>query len=264
MRQSLVQQQQVKDVLHQFAAPEQFDHRYTQAFLIDFGHAPGHAAWRHAAHIGMVGDIRDEADMPAGEAPALRSVDVTNNLPSAESPGSLALGTAPQTPAQPSPNTAPIAPQTPATVQPPQDFSALIDRLVEARQAAQANLTPGTVHAAVAHTDFGQVSLQFQQDGGGLTVAMASGDPEFARAVQAAAPAGQTSTGSDNGTPNRQDAPGQQPRARSSAASHPPVTLASREPRPTPASTIAAMNHPPAAASSPEFLRNPDRKADHE
>ena len=92
-----------------------------------------------------------------------------------------------------------------APVQPPHDFSALIDRLVEARDMAQASAAPGVVHAAVAHGDFGQVSLQFQQDGGGLTVALTSNDPDFARAVQAAAPAGQTATGSDQGAAPRQD-----------------------------------------------------------
>ena len=68
---------------------------------------------------------------------------------------------------------------------PRQDFAALVERLIEARDASSTQ----SVHAAIAHADFGQVSLHFQQDGKNLTVGMSSADPEFAVAVQAAMPA---------------------------------------------------------------------------
>lgn len=175
-----------------------------------------------AAPLRAMGDAPRQADDVSVKAPVVRPADAASNQPAAEIASLPAPAAVSQAPAQLSPNATQIGAQAPATPQPPQDFADLIDRLVEAREAARASLAPGTVHAAVAHADFGRVSLQFQQDGSGLIVAMASGDPEFARAVQAAAPAGQTSPGSDNGAHQRQDAPGQQsqgsqPRGQSSA-----------------------------------------------
>lgn len=91
-------------------------------------------------------------------------------------------------------NAGPAAPA--ALAQQGHDFAALVDRLVEARDAA----SPQTVSAAIRHAEFGQVSLRFDQGDNGLSVAMTSADPDFARAVQAAAPAGQTATSdNDNG-----------------------------------------------------------------
>jgi hypothetical protein len=74
------------------------------------------------------------------------------------------------------------APTVPVVQMPRQDFAALVDRLVEARNAA----APQSTHASLVHAEFGQVSLHFQQDGGDLKVAMSSADPDFARAAQAA------------------------------------------------------------------------------
>ena len=99
----------------------------------------------------------------------------------------------------------PAAPHAPAA----HDFAALIDRLVEARQAAQAGMSGQTVLAAVNHAEFGQLSLQFRQDAAGLSVTLASSDPDLARAVQAAAPASQTSSNNDSPAAQRQDASGQ-------------------------------------------------------
>lgn len=70
----------------------------------------------------------------------------------------------------------------------PHDFTGLVDRLIAARDAAQTGL-PQTVHMSLNHADFGPISLNFQQDRGGLAVSVASADPDFARAVQAAIPA---------------------------------------------------------------------------
>ena len=66
----------------------------------------------------------------------------------------------------------------------PHDFAALIDRLTVAREAA----VPQAVSITVTHQDFGPVRLNFGPQDAGLTVAMTSADPEFARAA-AAAPA---------------------------------------------------------------------------
>ena len=67
----------------------------------------------------------------------------------------------------------------------PHDFATLVDRLIAAREAA------GTqpVSLALDHAEFGKVSLRFEQGEAGLTVAMTSPDPDFARAVSAAIPA---------------------------------------------------------------------------
>ena len=66
----------------------------------------------------------------------------------------------------------------------PQDFSLLVDRLVEARESSRS----GAVNLSVMHADFGEVSLRFNHENGNLSVSMASHDPDFARAVSAAAP----------------------------------------------------------------------------
>jgi hypothetical protein len=64
----------------------------------------------------------------------------------------------------------------------PQDLTALVDRLVEARDNARAN----NASLTVMHTDFGKVSMHFAHDNGNLTVSLANNDPGFARAVNAA------------------------------------------------------------------------------
>ena len=89
-----------------------------------------------------------------------------------------------------------LAPSSPAQ---PHDFAALVDRLVEARQAVQSTLSIQTVEASVHHAEFGRVSLNFQQDSNGLTVTFANPDPDLARAVQSvagSASAGSAGTGS--------------------------------------------------------------------
>jgi hypothetical protein len=105
---------------------------------------------------------------------------------------------------------------TAAPTEPRHDFSQLVDRLVAAREAAM----PHPVHASLNHAEFGQVQLTFAHDNAGLTVAMASNDPDFARAVAAAAPAerqsgpgdtsGQSAARGDtqgNATPSTQNQP---------------------------------------------------------
>lgn len=80
----------------------------------------------------------------------------------------------------------------------PHDFTALVDRLVEAREGVRS----GPVQMAVMHQDFGQVSLRFTQDSGAMTVAMTNHDPEFARAANAAV----TANAADGPAPQEQGA----------------------------------------------------------
>lgn len=82
----------------------------------------------------------------------------------------------------------------------PHDFTALVDRLVAAREAMQ----PQSVTMAVRHAEFGAVQLRFQQDASGLSVAMASADPDFARAVSAAVPPVQAASASDTASFSQQ------------------------------------------------------------
>jgi hypothetical protein len=96
------------------------------------------------------------------------------------------------------------APTTGAAQLSSHDFTALVDRLVEAREAA----SPRGVLAAISHSEFGQVSLRFDQDANGLSVSMSSADPDFARAVQANAASAGSQTATDNGSAPRQDTQG--------------------------------------------------------
>lgn len=105
------------------------------------------------------------------------------------------------TSATPGPGTAPTPAQS--GIAPPQDLATLVERLVEARQAA----APQAVAATIAHGEFGRVGLSFQQDGGGLAVSMTSADPGFAPAVQAAAASVPSGLMQDSGAnQQRQDA----------------------------------------------------------
>lgn len=84
------------------------------------------------------------------------------------------------------PAATPAAPAVPPavtgeTAARPLDFAALVDRLSAAREA----VTPQTVSVALAHADFGTVRIQFRPEEGGLAVALANADPDFARAVAA-------------------------------------------------------------------------------
>lgn len=71
-------------------------------------------------------------------------------------------------------------------VQAPHDFARLVARLDEAREGG------GTlgVHTSLVHAQFGHVSLRLRPEEGGMSVTLASADPEFAGAVIAAAQTG--------------------------------------------------------------------------
>lgn len=101
------------------------------------------------------------------------------------------------------PQTAPAGPAQPGKL----DFAAIVDRLVEAREAA----APQAVKATIAHAEFGPVTLRFDHNTAGLSVSMTSSDPDFAPAVQAAAASGNSSGANDNGSgAPRQDTQNQQ------------------------------------------------------
>lgn len=84
------------------------------------------------------------------------------------------------------------------------DFAAVIDRLIEARDLAVAQPSAMTIK----HDDFGAVSLRFRQGDDGLSVTMASPDPDFARAVNAAVAPGAAANQGGDPAPSRQQGGG--------------------------------------------------------
>lgn len=114
---------------------------------------------------------------PSKVAP-VASVDLA--LPVAGPTAPSAVLSAPSIPVLPA-----LAPFAPAELAArPHDFVALVDRLVAARELVQ----PQAFQVAVQHSEFGQIQLRFRQGGDGLSITMASADPEFARVVSAAPP----------------------------------------------------------------------------
>jgi len=117
-------------------------------------------------------------DRPVTSAPRQRAVATV--LPADTTAAPLA---APQLASQP--DLQPLTVTTAPRAERPVDFAELVDRLATARETAM----PDRMQVAVNHAEFGKVSLRFEADGSGLNVAMSSADPDFARAVAAAAPA---------------------------------------------------------------------------
>lgn len=99
--------------------------------------------------------------------------------------------TMPPSPAEPTQASVPALPEVRAPR--PHDFGALIDRLLAAREASQ----PQAVSLALPHAEFGRVALRFHHDEGGLSVSLASPDPDFARAAAQALPPIQSIVASD-------------------------------------------------------------------
>lgn len=144
------------------------------------------------AGIALPSDSGTQTALPLASLRPLKH-SLAEHTPSADLQTALAVAT---------PDGGPLsAPQTaaPAPSAPPafarHDFAAMIDRLIEARDSAGAQ----PVAMTVPHDDFGPVSLHFRTADDGLTVTMASPDPDFARAVSAAvAPAGASNQGDLN------------------------------------------------------------------
>jgi hypothetical protein len=137
------------------------------------------------------------ATKTAGDAPAapafasLSTIETPVATTTVATPASLRIDTAVVT----------SAASTPAA-QAPHDFTSLVDRLVEAREAAQ----PNVIRTSLAHAEFGTVSLQFRQDLTHMNVTVAGADPGLATAVQAAAAASLAAgAGNDDGAAPRQD-----------------------------------------------------------
>ena len=147
---------------------------------------------------------------PPVAAAALRSTPAAlRKLALAEpaSPAAAALTLTP--PAEP----APLQFATPgAGAERPQDFNALLDRLVAAREAA----APQRVSVTLPHAEFGPVQLRFRHEDGALTVSMTSADPDFARAASLAPPPvmpatesrSTASAGEQNGNHSASNTPG--------------------------------------------------------
>lgn len=145
--------------------------------------APDHAR-RIATPTMMVPAARAaQAEMPSAAA-ALATLTVRDGPIAAPTGAETTAGIAP---AAAAPFAAPMAQTASFSALPareaPQDFAGLVDRLVQARETAM----PHTLHAAITHADFGEVQLRFEQNDSGLSVAMSSADPAFARAAQSAA-----------------------------------------------------------------------------
>ena len=62
VRQAHIQQHEVEKLALQLAPAEELDHRDPEPFLVDLRHAARHRPRRHAADIGVVGDIADPGD----------------------------------------------------------------------------------------------------------------------------------------------------------------------------------------------------------
>ena len=116
------------------------------------------------AALADTADIPAEVVRPVAPVPAIATAAMT-----AAAPDAVANSVAP-----------PAAPAAPAAER--HDFTAVIDKLAEARELAR----PGRADMHVAHREFGQVSVQFELAGQALKVAMTSADPGFAPAVQQA------------------------------------------------------------------------------
>lgn len=148
---------------------------------------PGRVAHPVAA-IALPTDAETPSALPPVQLPQLKD-GLAERLPSADLSAPLVTANL-----ESDPQSAPQATTTaPASVPAPtrHDFTAMIDRLIEARDMAGAQ----PIAMTLRHEDFGTVSLNFRTVEDGLTVTMASPDPEFVRAVGAAAASGAMSQG---------------------------------------------------------------------
>lgn len=194
------------------AAPVQFQVRARQPMASEAARVqPASDAAPATPTASPIDLLRSRA--PADLAPVLPAGPALAAAPFAEAPQAAPLAAA--------------APAAPAQSEAPMDFAQLVDRLVEARDAAR----PQVIEAAVAHAEFGRVSLRFAQGDDGLSVTMASADPDFARVAQSAAaavppPPASAPSSSDSGAQGQASAQRQD-----AAAGHTPQQRAPSEQR---------------------------------
>ena len=119
--------------------------------------------------------LRPARVQPARAAPLLAAT-LGDEL---EAPGTAIAASAPVAAAP-----AVFSAAAPVSLDRPHDFSALIDRLAAAREAA----APHSISISLPHADFGRVQLHFRNEDGALAVSLASADPDFARIAAQAAP----------------------------------------------------------------------------
>lgn len=126
---------------------------------------------------------RQEGEASQSAAPAHRTEEPS--VEAAQPAASRAMAAPAALPlAAPAPTHGHAGSQAPATVETPADFAQIVDRLVAARDA----VAPAEVRVTLDHAQFGKVSVGFTLDASGMNVTLAAADPEFARAVEAAAP----------------------------------------------------------------------------
>ena len=146
--------------------------------------APASEPPPHAARA--PGLLRVEIALPGAIEPAAKPLEKLQSearrvVPSQPAPVATVLASA----ELPQLHTAPAATPPPLIASPrPHDFSALVDRLVAAREAVQ----PQGATLTVAHAEFGPVELRFRHEERGLAVSLTNADPDFVRAAAAAPP----------------------------------------------------------------------------
>ena len=176
-------------------APQAFAHAAPHAAFLRSGAAPVPPPEQLAQT-----QAQTQTQPPAPRTPASLRVEIALQVPAALTAKPIEEITAPLrskaiaaaellTSTIPSALPAPVQPTT--TAAPllsaslrPLDFTALVDRLVAAREAVQ----PPGARLTVAHADFGPVELRFRHDERGLAVSLTSADPDFARVAAAATP----------------------------------------------------------------------------
>ena len=144
--------------------------RYSAATLASLAQIEPVAVLRSAGEAMRIEPVRAEPALPAvseGLATSIPASTAATTTGSQQSPGS------------PAPTSQFGASPTATTAMPTYDLARIVENIARAREEAR----PAHVEVSVRHADFGPVSLRFEQDRGDLTVALASSDPDFARAV---------------------------------------------------------------------------------
>lgn len=153
----------------------------------------------HASHVASKEQIAQTIPEIAKAAQEIAPATLTPPLPSATSAAGTTTASSPMA----------------STVERPIDFGTLVETIARARTDTQGAVGPVTV--ALAHAEFGKVSLRFQNDDDGMTVGMTSQDPGFAPAAAAASVAA-ASAGNSQASAGQQDNPRHEPSIRQQQA----------------------------------------------